>query len=163
MNSGQKLLPAVTERGDYVYRDGSRICRKDGHVYTAYWADGTPLTGGDEFDDDEVISEFSRAENGAIALLSGREGPYVEPWAPVYRRKPTEVEAIQFDGSSMKEWGGDFVYYFRGRLGTQKLIVETKNSSQTANIGDWVVRHPEQGFCVMTDSEFSAKYDLIRN
>ncbi|MGI5223038.1 hypothetical protein [Nocardia sp. CA-290969] len=93
--------------------------------------------------------------------------------ARTYRRKPYDVQAIQWDGSNAAELaeftGGDFEpedgspydksatgYLFTGESYDQK--------GRYLHTGDWVIRNPTGGPCQVVDADFFREvYELAED
>ena len=78
-----------------------------------------------------------------------------------YRRKPVEVEALQWKGSWTKEFD-EFTKnnmnqkFFHQQYGA--LYVETLKGTTVANIDDWIIKD-EKGYRICVDSIFKEVYE----
>ena len=97
--------------------------------------------------------------------------------AQKYRKKPLEVEALQWDGLNQREMyeflGGDpndymkpigdnfFIDHFRVERG---LIIRTSEGDMAANVGDYIIKEPfdkERKYYPCKKEVFEATYELI--
>jgi len=90
-----------------------------------------------------------------------------------YRKKPVEIEAVQWDGtapaaSSIVDWmlagGGTarFVDYDPDSEANPYLDVETLEGTMRASVGDWVIRGVKGEFYPCKPDIFAATYDAVR-
>ena len=81
-----------------------------------------------------------------------------------YRKKPIEVEAVQFwllspdvggdDGEAIALWCG-------GRIGGQHLLIETLEGLMTATEGDWIIKGVKGEFYPCKSDIFETTYDAV--
>lgn len=82
-----------------------------------------------------------------------------------FRRKPIEVDAIQWDGTmgtvlKMNEtFGDEFAGSTKINPFPETLTVATVTGEVTANKGDWVIRGPSGEFFVGEPDAFAKVYD----
>lgn len=75
------------------------------------------------------------------------------------RKKPVEVEAIQFTGDNHSE-----VYAFMGHYlygGVDTLMIPTLEGNMMASAGDWIIRGVQGEIYPCKPHIFDATYDII--
>lgn len=80
----------------------------------------------------------------------------------VYRKKPVEVEAVEWTGSNLDEileWAGNAVSVHPGN--DTELSVVTNHGSTTASAGDYIIKSPADEFYPCTKEVFVATYDVV--
>jgi len=83
---------------------------------------------------------------------------------PRFRKKPEEIDAIQFTGSNVEE-----IWAMFGHAGIQGpggersyLILETFDNPVPAVAGDWIVPGSKPNtFSAVKPDDFEARYELI--
>ena len=82
---------------------------------------------------------------------------------PMFRRKPTLVEAVQWKDDE-ETWDAVRALHadselvaFRNEEGT--VSIETPDGRMAAEVGDWIVKHPEGFFYLYTPHRFAAHYE----
>ena len=89
-----------------------------------------------------------------------------------YRKKPVEIEAYKFDGSSseagkIKKWMEIGEYPKRGGIGTQDLgriiEIQTLEGVITARAGDWIIKGVEGEFYPCKPDIFKKNYEKVNN
>ena len=86
-----------------------------------------------------------------------------------YRKKPVEIEAMQFDGTALNakdiyEWsnGSAWIDKTATQLGERHVMrVETLEGLMTAEMGDYIVKGIEGEFYSVKESIFDASYELL--
>jgi hypothetical protein len=82
-----------------------------------------------------------------------------------YRKKPLEIEAIQFTGTEQSacrmvgEWP-EFLYKCRYGRGDKTLTIVTLEGDMVAKEGDWIIKGIEGEFYPCKDSVFKESYEL---
>lgn len=83
-----------------------------------------------------------------------------------YRKRPGEVEAIQWTGdnfSELTDWAGECIAdhwgpdYWHGFL---RLYVEVSDEWQTVSVGDWAAKG-KHGFCPIEADVFTETYERV--
>jgi len=84
-----------------------------------------------------------------------------------YRKKPVEIEAVQFTGNNHREVLS-FVYPDMSETALQgaeamrlPVVIETLEGSMTASIGDWIIRGVKGEFYPCKPDIFEATYDPV--
>jgi hypothetical protein len=82
-----------------------------------------------------------------------------------YRRKPTVIDAVQWDGANTaavaRLFGTDLEAIGpQGRAG-ERLVVRTSAGMVTASRGDWVIRGALGGPGKASPEEFEASYEQL--
>jgi hypothetical protein len=85
---------------------------------------------------------------------------------PKFRKKPLEVDAMQWTGDNIAaiwEWGGFGDWYAREEDDVTTLELTTIHGEKAiARIGDWVIREPApRRFYPCRNDIFEATYDLV--
>ena len=79
---------------------------------------------------------------------------------PIFRKKPVEIEAIQWTGENAKEIK-KFVkqdhYWFENHL-----VIQTLEGDYRALIGDWIIKGIKGEFYPCNKDIFEQTYDLVR-
>ena len=82
---------------------------------------------------------------------------------PMFRRKPTLVEAVQWKDDD-ETWeavralhADSELVAFRNEDGT--VSIETPDGRMAAEADDWIVKHPEGFFYLYTPERFAANYE----
>lgn len=85
-----------------------------------------------------------------------------------YRKKPVEIEAVRFDGSSsqvsaLKEWmaGGWYIHPPVQTRDIQKLEISTLEGVMTATAGDYIIRGVQGEFYPCKPDIFEATYEMV--
>ena len=81
----------------------------------------------------------------------------------IYRKKPVEVEAVQWDGTNgeaIKEWGAGFrkIEY---ALTPPVLRIYTLEGTMEASLGDWVIKGIQGELYPCKPDIFKATYELV--
>lgn len=76
-----------------------------------------------------------------------------------FRKKPLEIEAIQWDGNNTEQVL-DFTGHWAYLYGDQ-ITITNFNSSAKANKGDWIVKDVNGEFKPVKDSVFKQTYEPI--
>ena len=74
---------------------------------------------------------------------SNEEQKRVSEWIKKFRKKPVEVEAIQYDGSAkmfkeIQKWSDYFIELDLDFV--PKLSIKTLEGKMTADVGDWIIK-----------------------
>lgn len=84
-----------------------------------------------------------------------------------YRKKPIEIEAIQFDGGfsntqSLIKWceGKARAEYIMGH-GPAFISIETLEGTMTAGIGDWIIKGVNGEFYPCKPDIFAKTYEAV--
>jgi hypothetical protein len=83
---------------------------------------------------------------------------------PQYRKKPVEIEAIQWDGNLTTIEGiqsrsvCETVYQ---DLGDKAVIIETLEGNMRAEVGDWIIRGVKNELYPCKPDIFAATYDPV--
>lgn len=79
-----------------------------------------------------------------------------------FRKKPIEVEAIQWDGANANEVLG-FVLTGASvrRKGLHELVIETLDGEMTVSRGDWIIKGIKGEFYPCKPDIFAASYDPV--
>ena len=83
---------------------------------------------------------------------------------PKYRKKPVEIEAIQWDGENTTEilsFCSDCYSYLRNDLPV--LAINTLEGNMTASIGDYVIKGIKGEFYACKPDVFLLTYDQVTN
>jgi hypothetical protein len=89
-----------------------------------------------------------------------------------YRKKPVEIEAIQFTGQetgrAIMMWSRDqaSITYGSGRVTEEAapdewLSIETMEGTMRADVGDWIIRGVKGEFYPCKPSIFAATYEAV--
>lgn len=80
---------------------------------------------------------------------------------PRYRKKPIEIEAIQWTGQNLnKIVQSNFSKY--GYVNNKKeIIIQTFNSNVEANINDWIIKGIKGEFYSCKPDIFEATYEPV--
>lgn len=85
---------------------------------------------------------------------------------PRYRKKPVEIEAVQFGGSStqkhaIRTWmdGGEYVHPCLQTMDLGPLEIETLEGTMTALPGDYIIRGVQGEFYPCKPDIFAQTYD----
>lgn len=87
-----------------------------------------------------------------------------------FRKKPVEVDAIQWDGArasalAIKEWAdgdaGQLTINFAGSDTTSVMAVVTLEGEMRAQPGDWIIRGLQGEFYPCKPDIFAATYDAV--
>src|SRR5690242_20346650 len=86
-----------------------------------------------------------------------------------FRKKPVEVEAIQWDGQNMDAFnvwldppdGGSAGLPFSEALTVKCLAIETLEGTMIAQPGDWIIRGVKGEFYPCKPDVFSATYEAV--
>lgn len=82
--------------------------------------------------------------------------------ATKYRKKPVEIEAVQFDGSNalkIVRWmGGQFV---STGVNGDRLIIQTLEGDMTASLNDWIIKGVKGEFYPCKPDIFAATYEAV--
>lgn len=80
-----------------------------------------------------------------------------------FRKKPVEIEAIQFNG-----WNFEEIYYWMyGTLGInsncyrETMVIETLEGNMTANLGDYIIKGVQGEFYPCKPDIFEQTYDEL--
>lgn len=78
-----------------------------------------------------------------------------------YRPRPVTVEAIQWLGVQNCEEVFAFIGWEHSddELDHSQILGIGEDGEDTADPGDWIVRHPDRGFEVLSDVEFKAAFE----
>ena len=84
--------------------------------------------------------------------------------AKKFRKKPVEIEAVQFDGNNDAEvldWMTSHGYHWEeGRFHPgEKLIIVTLEGNMKASTGDWIIRGVQGEFYPCKPDIFEATYE----
>lgn len=89
-----------------------------------------------------------------------------------YRKKPVEIDAIQFDGTegsaqkiiqTFRNSGRAILYHARKASGDPKLSIPTLEGRMVANVGDWVIRGIEGEVYPCKPGIFEKTYEHVTN
>ena len=83
-----------------------------------------------------------------------------------YRKKPVEIEAVQWTGDNRDEiWEFCPLSYFNTDLetGTLSLMVQTLEGSMQASIGDYIIKGVKGEFYPCKPDIFDMTYDKVTN
>ena len=80
---------------------------------------------------------------------------------PKYRRRPFEVEAVQWTGSNLGEIEALGVSYSRWGFDHEFLRIETIVDAPMLKEGDWLVKSPS-GYCIKPKYSFISTHELVR-
>lgn len=82
---------------------------------------------------------------------------------PIYRKRPVEIEAVQYNGENgnvLRHWGAGTI---REIPGTDPfplhLEIETLEGTMTAQIGDWIIKGVAGEFYPCKPDIFEATYE----
>lgn len=87
-----------------------------------------------------------------------------------FRKKPVEIDAIQWDGSNLDEvlqWCEGTAKYEPMSSGNNLIVIETLESSKDANtrraasIGDWIIKGVKGEFYPCKPDVFKLLYDKL--
>lgn len=76
-----------------------------------------------------------------------------------FRKKPVEIEAVQWDGDNIRE-----IASFAGgsaSLGSGVLIIRTLEGEMRADPGDWIIRGVKGEFYPRKPDIFAQTYDAV--
>lgn len=57
-----------------------------------------------------------------------------------FRKKPVEIEAWQWDGSSIRNLRPQWLQDANVLMSTDKLLIDTLEGTMTAQPGDWIIK-----------------------
>lgn len=82
-----------------------------------------------------------------------------------FRKKPVEIEAIQWNGGNYEQMK-DFItvdFKYRGNIvtGETTLIIPTLEGDMTANIGDYIIKGVNGEFYPCKPDIFEKTYELV--
>jgi hypothetical protein len=78
-----------------------------------------------------------------------------------YRKKPVEVEAVEFTGENwaeIVEWSGEAVQQHPGR---DALVMDAMGGTVTAEVGDYIIKGVDGEFYPCKEQVFIETYDLV--
>lgn len=86
-----------------------------------------------------------------------------------YRKKPVEIEAMQFNGLTdymdivqwMKDSGDTHALANEVRYSTPIMLIQTLEGTMAANPGDWVIRGVKGDFYPCKPDIFEATYEPV--
>lgn len=104
---------------------------------------------------------MGRAARYSQAPPPGEEG---EPLMPRFRKKPVEIEAMQYDGTDESQRA--IVNWTNGRAEgwidhEYHLVIRTLEGDMRASSGDWVIRGVKGEFYPCKPDIFEATYDPV--
>jgi len=109
----------------------------------------------------EVLRRVNEAHAAELAALRGEPTLIVKS----YRKKPIEVEAIQYDGDNfnhIQEWSDGAVYdNFMPEptdLRSSHLRIQTLEGIMIANVGDWIIKGVQGEFYPCKPGIFEETY-----
>lgn len=85
----------------------------------------------------------------------------------LFRKKPVEVEAMQWDGTNMdavQQWIGEprqdtFREDYEGRA---RLWIEKGQTVAHLHVGDWIIREPDgRGYYPCVNTDFELTYEAV--
>jgi len=89
---------------------------------------------------------------------------------PKFRKKPVEIEAIQFVGENAEElvnWiGGNsdwYQRYFMGKPETKVIEIPTLEGTMEAVEGDWIIQGVQGEFYPCKPDIFEQTYEAVEN
>lgn len=85
--------------------------------------------------------------------------------AEKYRKKPVEIEAIQFDGTNVMElieWVGGSARY-SGLDSFSELLIQTLEGEMHASLGDWIIKGTEGEFYPCKPAAFAATFEKVES
>ena len=74
-----------------------------------------------------------------------------------FRKKPVEIEAVQYTGDNGREIG-EFVGY-ADRNESNQFVISTLEGKMCANPGDWIIKGVQGEFYPCKPDIFAATYD----
>ena len=77
-----------------------------------------------------------------------------------YRKRPVEIEAIQFTGDNA-DAVADFAYGQIGYASSEKVVIETLEGSMTGSVGDWIIKGVKGEFYPCKPDIFAATYEAV--
>lgn len=89
-----------------------------------------------------------------------------------YRKKPVEIEAMQYDGKNgyeIREWSDDAVIESpvleprEGNPTGEYLQIHTLEGTMTAIVGDWIIKGIKDEFHPVKDPIFRETYEPVEN
>ena len=81
---------------------------------------------------------------------------------PRFRKKPVEIEAMQYDGTQdswreITDWADDVWH----RTGDRSIEIHTLEGTMLASVGDWVIRGVKGEFYPCKPDIFEKTYEVI--
>lgn len=88
---------------------------------------------------------------------------------PKFRKKPVEIEAIQFTGdnrNAVLDWTGvstvnASTIYWRSKADDGEIVIRTLEGDMVASIGDWIIRGVKGELYPCKPDIFAATYDAV--
>ncbi len=84
---------------------------------------------------------------------------------PRFRKKPVEIDAVQWTGAASDELLALFPSGWRitvdGSLSDPKLAIHTREGTMFANVGDWIIRGVENELYPCAPSIFEKTYEPV--
>jgi hypothetical protein len=87
---------------------------------------------------------------------------------PKFRKRPVEIEAVQFDGSStckaaIRRWmeGFEFVTATVQTRDLSDFVIQTPEGDMYASPGDWIIRGVQGEFYPCKPDIFEATYEPV--
>ena len=77
-----------------------------------------------------------------------------------YRKKPVEIEAIQWTGDNLVEIS-QFMTHGRYDAATKTIQIETLEGTMAANIGDYIIKGVKDEFYPCKPDIFEQTYDKV--
>ena len=77
-----------------------------------------------------------------------------------YRKKPVEIEAIQWTGDNLVEIS-QFMTNGRYDSKTQTIQIETREGTMSANVGDYIIKGVKGEFYPCKPDIFEQTYDKV--
>jgi hypothetical protein len=80
-----------------------------------------------------------------------------------YRKKPVEIDAVQWDGDNQREIADFLGDDFAGWRADAKVLVRTAEGELTASRGDWIIRGVQGEHYPCKPDIFAATYDPVES
>jgi hypothetical protein len=77
-----------------------------------------------------------------------------------FRKKPVEIEAIQFTGNNHSQVG-DFLGWVDGWASPNEVVIETREGTMRGDVGDWIIKGVKGEFYPCKPDIFEATYEAI--
>lgn len=80
----------------------------------------------------------------------------------IFRKKPVEIEAIQWTGENLNEIMDFMDWRNADHDNDNGLVIHTLEGNHKASIGDWIIRGFAGEFYPCKPDIFSSTYDYVR-